>query len=113
MGDEDDDNANQVKVMEDVTVNHVIADDNENEDDDEEDDEWDQHPYNFVDVSDTASETGSNVDPDIFYSIIDFDQQFEEELTGIHQDQSESLPPDLPEQDPSNNNNLNNSFSGS
>ena len=61
--EDDDDNENHEIVMEDVRENPVIA----NDDDDEEDDEWDENPYNFVDVSDTASDTGSNVDPDIFY----------------------------------------------
>ena len=94
------------QVMEDVIDNPVIVNDDIDEDE-EEDDEWDHNPYNFVDVSDTGSETGSNVDPDIFYSIIDFDKQFEEEMTKINEDQIESLSPLLPQQDSSNN--LNNS----
>ena len=102
--EDDDVNEDQEIVMEDITENPVIAANDDVNEEDEEDDEWDQNPYNFVDLSDTASETGSNVDPDIFYSIIDFDRKFEEELHHRKEaDQSESC------QDSSNNN----SFSGS
>ena len=98
-------------IPEDIMENPVIAaeEDSAVDDDDEEDEDWVQNPYNVVDVSLTVSE-GSDVDPEIFYSICDFDKQFEEELLSGNGPDTDGSPP---QHDPSIEDNHNNNSYGS